>query len=483
MKIEFGKEISGQNIIFYVYEDGEASSDFTKIDKELDGYLSGALKKAAFKGKADQIVITVAPKKYNLIIIQGLGKEKKFDALASTKLGGKIISLLNARKIDSATIILPNFAAEAAYGAKLRNYSFTKYITIDKKKNNLQIKSILFISGDNKKAKDSFGKYEKIAESIHFARDLITEPPNVIYPESIAKEIKKNFAKLDIKVEILGVKEMTKLGMGALLGVGQASVRESKLVVMHYMGGKKADKPLAFVGKGVTFDSGGLSIKLSNMEDMKYDMAGSAVVVGLIRALAARKAKVNAIGVVGFVENMVDGNSQRPSDVVKTMSGQTVEVLNTDAEGRLVLCDALWYCQDRFKPKFMIDVATLTGAISVALGSEYAGLFSNNDKLSDELYKASLKVDEKLWKFPMHANYDKELVSEIADFRNIPIGARSGGSIVAAKFLQKFVNKLPWAHLDIAGVAWDRKGSDFHPKGATAFGVRLLNQLVEDYYE
>ena len=481
MQINFSTTVKEKNLVFYFYQAEIKNKIFDKINDELDGYLSKIIEKASFKGKADELILTFAPNKYNLIMIKGLGPKKNFKAITATKFGGKLITQLNTRKIDEASIIFPDFVEDFVFGARLKNYNFNKYKSEEEVKKIHQIKKLEIIT--TKVDQKINNKYEKIADSVHFVRDLITEPPNIIYPESMANIVKNRLAAHGVDVEILDEEQMKDLGMGALLGVGQASCKRSKIVVMHYNGDKEGDKPLAFIGKGVTFDSGGLSIKLAGMEDMKYDMAGSAVIVGVINALAARKAKVNAVGVIGLAENMVGGNSQRPSDVVKTMSGKTVEVLNTDAEGRLVLSDVLWYCQNRFKPKLMIDVATLTGAITVALGTEYAGLFSNNDNLSDKLYKTSIKVGEKLWKFPMDAEYDKELISDIADMRNIAISARAGGSIVAAKFLERFVNKLPWAHLDIAGVVWDKKGNDLSPKGATAFGVRLLNQFVEDYYE
>jgi leucyl aminopeptidase len=284
-------------------------------------------------------------------------------------------------------------------------------------------------------------------------------------------------------VQILGEAEMKKLGMGALLGVGQGSERESKLVVLRWNGGKKGDAPIAFVGKGVTFDTGGISIKpAGGMEEMKWDMGGAGVVIGLMKALAGRKAKVNVVCVAGCVENMPDGNAQRPGDVVTSMSGQTIEVLNTDAEGRLVLADALWYTKEKFKPKFMVNLATLTGAIIVALGTSRAGLFSNNDKLAEQLFKTGEKTGEELWRLPLADVYDKQINSDIADMQNIGKD-REAGSITAAQFLQRFVGDTPWAHLDIAGTAWSKKDSPIAVKGATAYGVRLLNELVADFYE
>ena len=326
---------------------------------------------------------------------------------------------------------------------------------------------------------------KKSIDGIFFTRDLVSEPANIIYPESLAEKCKE-LSTLGVKVEILGVKEMAKLGMGSLLGVGQGSAKESKLVVMQWNGdSNKSDAPLAFVGKGVTFDTGGISIKpAGGMEEMKWDMGGAGTVIGLLKTLAGRKAPVNAVGVAGLVENMPDGNAQRPGDVVTSMSGQTIEVLNTDAEGRLVLADALWYTQERFKPRFVIDLATLTGAIIVALGTSRAGMFSNNDTLAQQLSAAGKKSGEDVWRMPLADVYDKQIDSVIADMQNI--GAdREAGSITAAQFLQRFIKdkETPWAHLDIAGVAWTKKDLDTCPKGATAFGVQLLNQLVADYYE
>jgi leucyl aminopeptidase len=310
----------------------------------------------------------------------------------------------------------------------------------------------------------------------------VSEPSNVLYPESYAKRIKA-LEKSGLKVTILGEKEMTKLGMNSLLCVGQGSERESQLVVIEYQGGKKGDKPVAFVGKGVTFDTGGISIKpAKNMEDMKYDMGGSATVVGLMKLLAERKAKVNAVGVVGLVENMPSGSAIKPGDVVTSMSGQTIAVLNTDAEGRLVLADALWYTQSKFKPKFMVNLATLTGAISVALGSARCGLFSNNDELSERLYASGKKTGDEVWRLPLGPEYDSQIDSEIADMQNIGLYGEAG-SITAAQFLQRHVNETPWAHLDIAAVCWADRPQDTVPKGARGFGVMLLNDLVKEHYE
>jgi leucyl aminopeptidase len=313
------------------------------------------------------------------------------------------------------------------------------------------------------------------------ARDLVNEPSNILHPVEFAARAKA-LTKLGVNVDILTPKQMQKLGMGALLGVAQGSPHEARLVVMRWDGGKKGENPVAFIGKGVTFDTGGISIKpAAGMEDMKGDMAGAACVVGLMHALAKRKAKVNVVGAIGLVENAIDGKAQRPGDIVKSMSGQTIAVLNTDAEGRLVLADVLWYIQDRFKPKFMVNLATLTGAILVALGKEHAGLFSNNDELSTRLSEAGLATGEKVWRLPLTPEYDKLIDHDVADMKNI--GGRLAGSITAAQFLQRFVNNTPWAHLDVAGTAMDSVKSPINQSWASGWGVRLLNHLVATHYE
>ena len=314
------------------------------------------------------------------------------------------------------------------------------------------------------------------------ARDLVNEPPNVLYPEEFARRTLA-LKKAGCAVEILDMAALKKLGMGALLGVGQGSARESRVVVMRWNGGKKGAAPVAFIGKGVCFDTGGISIKpAAGMEDIKNDMAGAACVVGLMQALAARKARVNAVGVIGLVENMPDGNAQRPGDIVKSMSGQTIEIINTDAEGRLVLGDVLWYTKEKFKPKFMVNLATLTGAIIVALGHEYAGLFSNEDELSERLTKSGAETGEAVWRMPLSQANDKMIDSRFADMKNTG-GSRYGGAITAALLLQRFVDKTPWAHLDIAGTGMDSRQNEINKSWASGWGVRLLDRLVADYYE
>lgn len=475
-------------IVLTVTDSLKLSAQAKAVDAQTDGAVSRALSLRDFKGKKGETLTLIAPAgvKVDAVIVLGLGKEKDSTDLSLQEAGGALVAHLNRTKIKEAQVIVEDAhtAAHLAYGAVLRNYRFDKYRTREKQEDKPTLAKVNFQVKENAKAEALFDALEKIAAGVYITRDFVSEPPNVLYPESYAQRIKDDLTKLGVKVEILGEEKMRQLGMGSLLGVGQGSIRDSQLVVMQWNGAKnKKEQPIAFVGKGVTFDTGGISIKpAAGMEDMKYDMGGSATVVGLIKALAGRKANVNAIGVVGLVENMPDGNAQRPSDIVHSMSGQTIEVLNTDAEGRLVLADALWYCQDRFKPQFMVDLATLTGAIVIALGEQFAGLFSNNDTLSERITAAGKKVGERVWRFPLDEAYDKMIDSPVADMQNISNG-RGAGSITAAQFLQRFVNNVPWVHLDIAGMAWAKKEQSLCPSGATAYGVRLLNQLVEDHYE
>ena len=372
-----------------------------------------------------------------------------------------------------------NFIDEFLHGIQIKSYEFNKYKT---KKENSDINiNICFRKKIPNKVKNN--RFHSLLEGTNFTKDLVSEPGNILHPDEYSKRILK-LKKIGLKIKAYNKNELKKMGMGALLGVGQGSVRGSYLVTIEWNGIKTKTKPLAFVGKGVCFDTGGYSLKPARfMEDMTYDMAGSAAVVGLMKTLALRKAKINAVGVVGLVENMVSGNAQRPGDIVKSYSGKTIEVLNTDAEGRLVLADALTFTEKKYKPKFIIDLATLTGAIIVSLGSEYGGLFSNDDKLSKQLIQAGEKVDEKLWRMPLHKNFDKLMDSKNADMQNINY-VGGAGSTTAAQFLQRFIlNKTPWAHLDIAGMAFSKYGGALNSGGATGFGVRLLNKLIEDSYE
>ncbi len=450
-----------------------------------------------FTGKSSQTHLVSANDQMFLVV--GAGADKKIDELALQKIGSRIIAFLNGSKIKDATIffdceldekgVIKNNSSDVqntcniAFGSLLQSYRFNKYFEDKKKNKELKVSSLTFAVSDAAKAKKTFADLEVIADNIFLVRDLVSEPCNILNPESYA-EICKTFKKDGLEVQVLGIAEMRKLGMNALIGVGQGSVKESRLVVLKYNGAKNPkDQPIAFVGKGVTFDTGGISIKpAQNMEDMKTDMAGSAVVVGLLRLLAQRKAKVNAVGVIGLVENMPSGSAQRPGDVVKSMSGQTIEIVNTDAEGRLVLSDALHYTNTKFKPKFIIDLATLTGAIIVALSDVHAGMFSNDDDLSKKIEAAGKATAETVWRMPLGEEYDDMINSDIADMKNVGSG-RGAGSTTAAQFLKRFIGDTKWAHLDIAGVAWKGKGDPMAVKGATGYGVRLLNQLVKDNYE
>jgi len=464
------------------------------LDAESGGALTRAIAKSRFEGKKDQTLLLHAPAglKLDRLLLVGLGKGKGFDAKSAQGLGGLVVAQLGGSgdaevtlavdPVEGSSLSAVEIAANAGFGAKLRSYRFDRYRTKEKAEDKPTLKKLVLAVADHSDAKKAYQPLEAVAEGVFLTRDLASEPANIIYPETLADQC-KTLTEAGVEVEVLGEKQMKKLGMGALLGVGQGSERESQLVVMRWNGGTDGEAPLAFIGKGVTFDTGGISIKpAAGMGEMKWDMAGAGVVIGLMRLLAARAAKINAVGIVGLVENMPSGSAQRPGDIVKSMSGQTIEVLNTDAEGRLVLADALWYCQDRFKPALMVDLATLTGAVMVALGHEHAGLFANNDELAERLVAAGKAVGEKLWRLPLDDAYNKAIDSDAADVKNIA-GDRAEGSIIGAQFVQRFVNKVPWAHLDIAGVAWSKKDAPTVPKGATAFGVRLLDRFVSDYYE
>jgi leucyl aminopeptidase len=472
------------------------SSQAQKADKASGGALSRALKVSRFTGKPGQILELLAPQGISAsrIILVGLGDADGFNGARLEDAAAAVTARLSQSGETAATFDLDApkgagikpaaFAAHVAMGATLKTYSFNHYRTKNLDEVETRLKKITIVTSDVSGARKNWAPLEAVASGMFLARDLVNEPPNILSPEECARRV-KTLSKLGVKVSVLGESEMKKLGMGALLGVGQGSARESQLVVMQWNGSRnKKAQPIAFVGKGVVFDSGGLSLKpAASMMGMKGDMGGAAAVIGTMRALALRKAKANVVGVIGLVENMPDGNAQRPDDVVKSMSGQTIEVLNTDAEGRLVLADALTYTQKTFKPKFVIDLATLTGAIMVSLGTEHAGLFSNDDKLALRIVEAGTEVGEPVWRMPLGPAYDKQIRSKIADMKNI--GGPYGGSITAAQFLQRFVEgKTPWAHLDIAGVAWqDSEQKNLIPSWGTGWGVRILDRLVADNYE
>jgi leucyl aminopeptidase len=443
-----------------------------------------------FKGKIGSTLDILAPEglKALRLIVVGAGKLATIKDNDFLKLGGAAAGKLLSGK-DAVTIIAelpdgamkPAQAAAVASGVRLRAYKFDRYKTKKKDEDEPLRASVSVAVTDVAATRKAFAPSTDMVDGVILARELVNEPPNVLYPEEFARRASQ-LRKIGVNVEILDVKAMSKLGMGALLGVAQGSNRPGRTVIMRWNGGKRGDQPVAFVGKGVCFDTGGISIKpAGSMEDMKGDMGGAACVVGLMHALAARKAKVNAVGAIGVVENMPDGNAQRPGDIVTSMSGQTIEIINTDAEGRLVLADVLWYVAKKFKPKFMIDLATLTGAIMVALGTEYAGLFSNNDALAERLTKVGIATGERVWRMPLGPEYDKHIDSQFADMKNT--GTRNGGSITAAQFLQRFVDDTPWAHLDIAGTAMGAPKTDINQSWGSGFGVRLLERLVAEYYE
>ena len=446
------------------------------FDDIIDSALSAACEQANFENKSGQFLPVFLEDGAFMVIGTGGSIDTAADA---ETIGGKLYKQLAKKPFLTTSINLanltPQYAAHLLHGAQLASYGFEQYFT--KKDNKEETK--LFVSGLSDEAKTQFEQLGKLADGVKIARDVLYEPANILYPESYAERCKP-LAELGLEITILDDAQMEALGMGALLGVGQGSVRSSRIVVMNWKGGD-SEAPIALVGKGVCFDTGGISLKPpKGMEDMKWDMGGSAAVVGAMTAIAGRKVARNVVGIIGLVENMPDGNAQRPGDVVTSMSGQTIEVINTDAEGRLVLADVLTYIQQTHKPQAIVDLATLTGAILVALGKEYAGLFSNNDDLVGQLNAASDNTGEKLWRMPVGAYFDKQLKSHIADMKNI--GTPYGGSSSAAAFLQRFIeNDTPWAHLDIAGKAWSDSGDAITPAGGTGYGVRLLTKLVEDW--
>ncbi len=467
------------NYIFFVDEEFDTVSLKNQLSSGEYSFIRDILKTKDLKKE----ILTIDISSKRKVILVSLKKNQKNSDLEN--LGAKFYDLFKDSKqneyslnTDAMPLKFRNFVGYFLHGLKLKSYKFEKYKT---KKSNKKIN--IFVSGKNKPSSNDQIKFRAIEEGTFYTRDLVSEPGNILHPDEYAKRL--NLLKKDgLKINIYDEKKLKKLGMNTLLGVGQGSIRGSYLVTLEWKGLNKNSKPLAFVGKGVCFDTGGISLKPAKfMEDMTYDMAGSAVVVGLMKSLALRKAKINAVGVVGLVENMPGGNAQRPGDIVKSYSGKTVEILNTDAEGRLVLADALTYTEEKYKPKFIIDLATLTGAIIVSLGSEYAGLFSNNDKLSKQLIEIGELIEEKVWRMPLNKNFDKLIDSKNADMQNINY-VGGAGSTTAAQFLQRFIlKKTPWAHLDIAGMAFSKYGGALNSGGATGYGVRLLNKLIEDHYE
>jgi len=488
--VPFSAALSGVLVVFC--DDGlEFGPATRKALGSALGLIKGAAETNQFKGKNGSILDILAPQglKAPRLIVVGAGKSADLKHYDFLKLGGALAGKLTAKTGAVAVITeLPtgtmssDQAAAIAAGIRLRAYKFDRYKTKKKDGEETTLRVNVSIAvGDPAAARKAFAPNAHVVDGVITARDLVNEPPNVLFPAEFARRAGQ-LRKLGVAVDVLDVNAMKKLGMGALLGVAQGSSQPGRTVIMRWNGGKRGDEPVAFIGKGVCFDTGGISIKgAASMEDMKGDMGGAACVVGLMQALAARKAKANVVGAIGLVENMPDGNAQRPGDIVTSMSGQTIEIINTDAEGRLVLADVLWYVAKKFKPKFMVDLATLTGAIMVALGTEYAGLFSNNDELAERLVKVGLATGERVWRMPLGPEYDKQIDSQFADMKNT--GTRNGGSITAAQFLQRFVDGTPWAHLDIAGTAMGAPKTDINQSWGSGFGVRLLDQLVAEHYE
>ncbi len=488
MKVSFVSKLTEKDEILALVTDKKSLSEFRELDKNLMSKINHAVSNENFEfNKFSSLeIINGKDSSFSKIIIISPGQKNLISGNDLAIIGGKINQISSKSKNKKVSILVANefsddeSLVEIGFGATLSTYKFDKYKT--KKKATKQINEITIISKNAAKLKNKFKQKNSVAQGIFLARDLVNEPSNILNPEAYAKKI-KGLSKFGLKVEVLNETKMKKLGMWSLLGVGRGSQYESQLVIMKWDGNKsKKTKPLCFVGKGVCFDSGGISLKPGNkMEEMIGDMGGSAAVVGLMKALALRKAKVNVVGVVGLVENMPDGTAQKPGDIIKSMSGQTIEIQNTDAEGRLVLADALWYAQDKYKPELMIDLATLTGAIVMSLGNKMAGIFSNNDDLSDKLMDAGRVSGDNVWRLPLSESYDRMINSKFADMKNIGIGG--AGSITAAQFLKRFVNKVPWAHIDIAGTATGMDKTSINTSWATGFGVNLLNTLISKFYE
>jgi leucyl aminopeptidase len=493
LKLEFAPmTTSARGILVLFCEEGvKLGTTARKMLEPTGDLLARAVAADRFKGKNGAVLDIVAPPGLPVarLLLVGAGQARDLKPRDFVKLGGVAMGKVPPAADDVIMVaelpggaIKPDRVADIALGVRLRAYAFERYKSKRKEgEEKAAVVKVTIAVAAPRMAEKAFAANAAVADGVICARDLVNEPANVLFPEEFARRV-GNLKRIGLAVEVLDVREMKKLGMNALLGVGQGSAHESRVVIMRWNGGKRSAQPVAFIGKGVCFDTGGISIKpAGNMEDMKGDMAGAACVVGLMQSLAARKAGVNAVGAIGLVENMPDGKAQRPGDIVTTMSGQTIEIVNTDAEGRLVLSDLLHYVNKRFKPRFMIDLATLTGAIIVALGQEYAGLFANDDRLAERLVKVGNETGERVWRMPLGPEYDKMIDSKFADMKNT--GGRYGGAITAAQLLARFVDKTPWAHLDIAGTGMGSPQTDINRSWGSGFGVRLLDRLVAEYYE
>ncbi|MEE8294634.1 MAG: leucyl aminopeptidase, partial [Sphingomonadales bacterium] len=484
MKISFSESLQIETgaLALFAVDGPKLGAGGADFDKTTDGALTKAFKASRFSGKPGQVVSILAPANlgFSRIVVIGLGDPGEVTTLSAENAGATLaatllrsgeekVSIL-AESLSELSLTGSDFGCHVAIGLKLRSYHFSKYLTKQPETSKVSLEDAVIVSSASGIEK-AYTEAGQVLEGVFLTRDLISEPANVIYPASFAAKIKE-LEKDGVEVEILGEKQLKKIGMGSLLAVGQGSARESHVAIMKWNGGKKGDAPLGLIGKGVTFDTGGISLKPgAGMEEMKWDMGGAGIVTGTLKALARRKARVNVVGIVGLVENMPSSNAQRPGDVVKSLSGQTIEVLNTDAEGRMVLADILWYCQDRFKPKAMIDLATLTGAIIVTLGrGQFAGIFTDNDEVAKGLESAGKKSGDQVWRLPLNDEYDKWINCDIADMKNMGDGPNAG-SITAAQFLKRFTNGVPWAHIDVAGMVWTLKPGRLWDKGATGYGV------------
>ncbi len=487
MKIKFGDTAKAEIAAFMIDQDGALPAEAADLDTASGGLLSEAVATGRFSGKASDIAVVIMPKgsAVKRAVLLGAGEPEKRKMGDYETLGARFYKSQAMSGFKTAALYIqdPDAASRVAAGARLAAYRFDSYFTKQTPDDLPSLTTLTLISADTKAARAAFKSIDAAIDGTYFARDLVNEPPNILYPAEFAKRLKA-LEDIGLEVEILGEKEMTKLGMGSLLGVGQGSAKESKMAIVRWHGGKAGEPPVALVGKGVCFDTGGISLKPpGSMEDMRGDMGGAAAVSGTMVALAKRKAKANVVGLVGLVENMPDGDSIRPGDILTSASGQTIEVQNTDAEGRLVLADVLWYTQEYEKPKAIVDLATLTGAIVVSLGHYHAGLFTAHDEMAEGLSAAGQTTGERVWRLPIGPDYDRLLKSKFADMRNI--GGRAAGSITAAQFLKRFVAEdMPWTHLDIAGVAWvEGKKAPTDPSWASGYGPRLLSQWIADQYE
>ncbi|MEM8950749.1 MAG: leucyl aminopeptidase [Pseudomonadota bacterium] len=500
MKTEFAPRdvlTESGTLVLVATADGKLGKVADGIDQRTSGAIKRAIELAGDKFKRGSVdLVCPSGVEWDRIVVFAIDDPADCRTLDLETLGGRMAVKLNALGVKSAHAVVEasdgldasdlDMAIALASGMRLRNYRFDKYRTASEEDEEIQsrgVQDITFHLASADAASERWASHAAIAAGVEHGRNLVAEPANVLYPATFAEECRQMGNEVGLEVEVLNQAELEKLGMGALLGVAQGSVREAYVVVMNWKGGAEGEPPVALIGKGVCFDTGGISLKPSGgMEDMKWDMGGAGAVFGAMKAIAGRKASTNVVGVLGLVENMPGGNAQRPGDVVTAMSGTTIEVINTDAEGRLVLADVLHYTKERFQPKVMVDLATLTGAVIVALGHEQAGVFASDDSLAEQLTAAGETVGDRVWRLPMDGNYAKHIKSEIADIKNTG-RAREAGATAGAVFLQHFVGDIPWAHIDIAGVAWSKRDLPLAGKGATGFGVRLLDRYIADNHE